>query len=133
MRAIVLGLLLLALAAPPAAAAELELHILDCGTMLGVETESFLPGVADRPEYFDMTNRCFVVVHPKGTLLWDAGFPMGYDTTATYWRRLIWVRPSRASTIARTFLARPTTARRGVLRSVFFQMLARNCSVTRCG
>ena len=77
--------LVLCLLAAPAAAADLELHVLDCGTMHGVETETFLPGVDDPPEYFDMTNRCFVVVHPKGTLLWDAGFPTGFGPSLITW------------------------------------------------
>ena len=68
------GLLLTIAAAAPAQEA-LVLHVLDCGTMSGIETEAFLPGVEDRPKRFDMVNRCFLVVHPQGTLLWDVGFP----------------------------------------------------------
>ncbi len=64
------GLLLTIAAAAPAQEA-LVLHVLDCGTMSGIETEAFLPGVEDRPKRFDMVNRCFLVVHPQGTLLWD--------------------------------------------------------------
>jgi N-acyl homoserine lactone hydrolase len=59
------------LAAP--AAKELRLYILDCGTIAGVD-----------PKTFDLTREeihgdgtfvspCYLIVHPKGTLIWDVG------------------------------------------------------------
>lgn len=86
--------LLLALLAAPAAATTVEeiplqLHVLDCGTMNGLEASSFLPGVEDRPERIDMVNRCYLVVHPKGTLLWDVGFSTGASARLQAW--LFWL------------------------------------------
>lgn len=53
----------------------LSLHVIDCGYMVGIETERFMPHVPDRPQRMDMTNRCYLVDHPDGTLVWDLGFP----------------------------------------------------------
>jgi glyoxylase-like metal-dependent hydrolase (beta-lactamase superfamily II) len=67
----------------------LHLYVLDCGTMRGVDSEPFLAGVPDRPEHLDMVNRCFLVVHPMGTLLWDVGFPDSWWFTLA--RGLFWL------------------------------------------
>jgi len=56
-------------------APEIALHVLDCGE-LNLDSAPFLPGVEERPERFDLTDRCFLIVHPQGTLLWDAGLPV---------------------------------------------------------
>jgi len=53
----------------------LSLHVLDCGVIHGMESAAFLPGVEDRPERLELVNRCYLVDHPDGTLLWDLGFP----------------------------------------------------------
>jgi len=72
-------------AVPATATAPLELHVLDCGTMDGIETDAFLSELPDPPAAFDMVNRCFLVVHPLGTLLWDVGFPRNASFTFMSW------------------------------------------------
>jgi N-acyl homoserine lactone hydrolase len=59
--------------------AQLRVVVLDCGAMRGVDAAPFLPGVADRPQRVDLVDRCYLVEHPHGRLLWDTGFP---DTRA---------------------------------------------------
>lgn len=85
---IVLALLL---AAPSGSRAGegLRLHVLDCGVLDGMDAEPFLEGVPDRPERLDMVDRCYLVVHPKGTLLWDAGLPTGFKANAMAWA--LWI------------------------------------------
>jgi len=83
--ALVATLALIALPNASAAESDITLHGVDCGALV-MDSEPFLPGVADRPEQFDMTDRCFLVVHPQGTLLWDAGLPV-----TTTWKVLTWV------------------------------------------
>ena len=90
-RVVLAGLLasiaiLLGLPRPASAAAEgLEVHVLDCGALAGMPAQPFLPDMEDRPERLDMVNRCFLVSHPSGTLLWDAGLPSGF-----LWRLATW-------------------------------------------
>jgi len=84
-RATLAFLLCSTLFAAPAQAADLRLHVLDCGRMSGMDAEAFLPEVEERPERLDMVNRCFLVVHPEGTLLWDAGLPRGLSWSAMAW------------------------------------------------
>ena len=73
-------LALLCLTANPATAGPepvpaLRLYVIDCGAMTGVPAESFLPGVAAEGETLEIVNRCYLVRHPGGDLLWDTGFP----------------------------------------------------------
>jgi N-acyl homoserine lactone hydrolase len=66
----------------------LSLYVLDCGSIHGIDSARFLPGVEDRPERLEMVNRCYLINHPDGTLLWDLGFPrtLYYRVLATlYW------------------------------------------------
>ena len=70
----------LALAAVPFAAAQtrpkppksMRLYILDCGKITGVGEAAFgfKQGQLATTE---MTTPCFLIVHPKGTLMWDTG------------------------------------------------------------
>jgi N-acyl homoserine lactone hydrolase len=71
------------LAAPVSAAAQLSsppavttirLYVLDCGTITNIYPEVF--GLT-REEVANTTMAvmCFLVVHPRGTLLWDSGLP----------------------------------------------------------
>ncbi|MGI9265137.1 MAG: MBL fold metallo-hydrolase, partial [Gammaproteobacteria bacterium] len=75
----------------------LSLHVLDCGGVHGMDSELFLPNVAERPERIEMTNRCFLIDHPDGTLLWDLGFPQSayYRMLAT----LFWIKNFGQSSI----------------------------------
>jgi glyoxylase-like metal-dependent hydrolase (beta-lactamase superfamily II) len=56
-------------AAPPVS---LRLYVFDCGTLHIADTGRF--GLKkDEVETSDMSVACFLVVHPKGTLIWDTG------------------------------------------------------------
>ncbi len=87
--AFLLAATLVLASAPAEAADDLRVHVLDCGQMNGMETEPFLPDVADRPERMDLPNRCFLVLHPQGTLLWDAGLPDSFKAHALSW--YLWI------------------------------------------
>jgi len=57
--------------APPSA---LRLYVFNCGTIDVLDVSVFQPGIG-KGERKTLTNSCYLVVHPKGTLLWDAGLP----------------------------------------------------------
>lgn len=65
-------LLTTAAAAPPTPPASPRLYIFDCGVIkgLGVELFGFKAGEVPVRDFFVP---CYLVVHPKGTLLWDVG------------------------------------------------------------
>jgi glyoxylase-like metal-dependent hydrolase (beta-lactamase superfamily II) len=50
----------------------LRLYVLDCGTITGVSGDSmgFKPGELKTA---DMITPCFLIVHPRGTMIWDTG------------------------------------------------------------
>src|SRR5262252_1336321 len=58
--------------AKPQPPKSLRLYILDCGTITGVSGDSmgFKPGELKTA---DMITPCFLVVHPRGTMIWDTG------------------------------------------------------------
>lgn len=56
----------------------LRVHVLDCGAMNGIPADELLAEVPDRPEKLDLVNRCFLIEHPQGRLLWDTGFPHSF-------------------------------------------------------
>ena len=60
----------LAAAAPVSA---LRLYILDCGTISAMDPTlfGFNPGEVNREVTF--VSPCYLIVHPKGTLMWEAG------------------------------------------------------------
>lgn len=63
--------------AAPAAAAEPtgpRLYVLDCGTIDVQDVSVFSPGVG-KNQHKRLTDSCYVVRHPKGTLVWDTGLP----------------------------------------------------------
>ncbi|RJG11208.1 hypothetical protein [Massilia cavernae] len=62
-----------ALAANPAVKA-LRLYVFDCGTVEVTDISYFSPGV-DQGKKKTLADSCYLVAHPKGTLMWDAGFP----------------------------------------------------------
>lgn len=51
--------------------AALKVYIFDCGKIDGVTAEEF--GFADGEIPTEMTTPCYLIVHPKGVLLWDTG------------------------------------------------------------
>jgi N-acyl homoserine lactone hydrolase len=67
--------LLLLLAAPAAAEPPLRLYVLDCGhaSLADAAVVSDTGELDGQP--IDLADPCFLIVHPKGALLWDAGLP----------------------------------------------------------
>lgn len=67
----------LVLAAPAAFAAPkvpaLRLYVFDCGAIDVADVSMFSPGV-DQGKSKHLTDSCYLVAHPKGTLIWDTGF-----------------------------------------------------------
>lgn len=73
----------LALAASTAASAAqetspavpaLRLYVFNCGTAEVADIAVFSPGV-NKGKKKTLTDACYLVAHPKGTLMWDTGFP----------------------------------------------------------
>src|SRR5438477_12019273 len=64
--------LLLTIAAAPKPPSSPRLYIFDCGVIkgLGVELFGFKAGEVPVRDFFVP---CYLVVHPKGTLMWDVG------------------------------------------------------------
>jgi N-acyl homoserine lactone hydrolase len=58
--------------AKPAAPAGVRLYVFDCGVIkgLGVDRFGFKPGEVPVRDFFVP---CYLVVHPRGTLMWDVG------------------------------------------------------------
>ncbi len=52
--------------------ADLTLHVFDCGEIEVRDVSLFSPGV-DKGQKKQMVDSCYLIQHPKGTLLWDAG------------------------------------------------------------
>ena len=78
-RALCASLLLLgsvAFAAPPKPVKSLRVYVFDCGTIEVKDISVFSPGV-DAGTKKVLTDSCYLVVHPKGTLMWDTGLPDG--------------------------------------------------------
>jgi len=76
MRTILLGLALatsLLAQQRPAAPSSVRLYILDCGTIVAMNPESYdlRPNEIKGP--LDFITPCYLVVHPRGTLMWDVG------------------------------------------------------------
>jgi glyoxylase-like metal-dependent hydrolase (beta-lactamase superfamily II) len=60
---------------PPAPkVSDVRLYVLDCGTIISHEPERFGLTRQDVPDP-DFSDPCFLVVHPKGILLFDTGLP----------------------------------------------------------
>jgi glyoxylase-like metal-dependent hydrolase (beta-lactamase superfamily II) len=56
----------------PAPPKSVRLYVLDCGKIVGVNGDSmgFKPGEL---AVADMVTPCFLIVHPRGTMMWDTG------------------------------------------------------------
>ncbi|MBC7685848.1 MAG: N-acyl homoserine lactonase family protein [Bdellovibrionales bacterium] len=75
-RALCASLLLLgssAFAAVPAPVKTTRVYVFDCGSIEVKDISVFSPGV-DVGKKKQLTDSCYLVVHPKGTLMWDTGF-----------------------------------------------------------
>lgn len=57
---------------PPPVVTTPRLYVLDCGALTNDQPEDF--GLKrNEVKYVDFADMCFLIVHPKGTLLWDTG------------------------------------------------------------
>lgn len=76
--AVALGALVIGAAAqaqahhPPKPPKALRLYVLDCGTIKGLDPAIFHFKKEDLAEV-DFVVPCYMIVHPKGTLMWDVG------------------------------------------------------------
>ena len=69
----VCGFAAMAQGLPPAPkVGDVRLYVLDCGTIISHEPERFGLSRQDVPDP-DFSDPCFLVVHPKGMLLFDTG------------------------------------------------------------
>lgn len=57
----------------PAAPASVRLYILDCGTIVSMDPESYDLRPNEIKGSLDFITPCYLVVHPRGTLMWDVG------------------------------------------------------------
>jgi len=62
-------------AATAAAAADVKLYALDCGTFSMPDADSFADDGAYKGRKAELVVPCYVVRHPKGDLVWDTGVP----------------------------------------------------------
>ena len=60
-------------AAPAPAVSSPRLYVFDCGTIDVKDISVFSPGV-DVGKKKVLTDSCYLIVHPKGVMMWDAGF-----------------------------------------------------------
>jgi len=51
-----------------------RLYVFDCGTIDVLDVSVFHPGIG-KGQRKTLTDSCYLIAHPKGTLLWDAGLP----------------------------------------------------------
>lgn len=56
---------------PPSA---LRVYVFNCGTIDVADISVFHPGVGKDVQK-RLTDSCYLIVHPKGTLMWDTGLP----------------------------------------------------------
>jgi glyoxylase-like metal-dependent hydrolase (beta-lactamase superfamily II) len=59
--------------ARPAAPPSVRLYILDCGTIGSMNPESYDLRAHEIKGSLDFITPCYLVVHPRGTLMWDVG------------------------------------------------------------
>lgn len=74
-----LALVLAGCVTPPAPAptpvpATTKLYVFECGTIDVADISVFQPGIG-KNQHKRLTDSCYLIAHPKGTLLWDAGLP----------------------------------------------------------
>ncbi|UUZ52668.1 hypothetical protein LP419_25820 [Massilia sp. H-1] len=59
--------------AKPRLVKQLRVYVFDCGTIDVSDISVFSPGV-DVGQKKTLTDSCYLIAHPKGTLMWDTGF-----------------------------------------------------------
>jgi glyoxylase-like metal-dependent hydrolase (beta-lactamase superfamily II) len=69
----VFGMLIASAASAAPAAKELRLYILDCGTIAPMDPKLFSLTKDEIHSDGSFVSPCYLVVHPKGTLIWDVG------------------------------------------------------------
>jgi len=74
----IIALLLLTACATdkPSPVQAMRLYVFNCGSIEVLDVSIFHPGIG-KGERKMLTNSCYLVVHPNGSLLWDAGLPDG--------------------------------------------------------
>ncbi len=72
----VVGLAAIGCAHKPAAQTNVgpKLYVMNCGTIDIADISVFRPG-QNIGEHKRFTDSCYLIVHPKGTLMWDTGLP----------------------------------------------------------
>ncbi len=53
-----------------------KLYVFDCGNITVSDVSVFSPGV-DKGKKKHLTNSCYLIIHPKGNMIWDTGLPDG--------------------------------------------------------
>lgn len=51
---------------------DIKLYVFDCGKIINTDLSVFTPGENENVKK-ELSNSCYLIVHPKGTLLWDTG------------------------------------------------------------
>lgn len=71
---------------------DLKVYVLDGGRLVTEDASIFSADGNYKNEHWDMANPCYLVVHPKGMLMWDCGFedsladlPSGYNSGRSIW------------------------------------------------
>ena len=59
---------------PATSPQELRLYAFNCGSIETTDVSVFHPGIGAGERKL-LTNSCYLVIHPKGSLMWDAGLP----------------------------------------------------------
>jgi glyoxylase-like metal-dependent hydrolase (beta-lactamase superfamily II) len=59
-------------AQPEVGRTKIRLYVIDCGRMAAKDKSRWSPGV-DEGVSVDLSDRCYLIKHPKGTLLWNTG------------------------------------------------------------
>lgn len=74
MRSLLLGILLSMTVALGQSAKPLRLYIMDCGTIGEMDMKLYNLTKEEVKGPLDLVNICYLIVHPRGTLLWDSGY-----------------------------------------------------------
>lgn len=73
--AVVVGVVLSACVTErPATSPSLRLYVFNCGSIAVMDVSVFHPGIG-KDQRKQLTDSCYLIVHPKGSLMWDAGLP----------------------------------------------------------
>lgn len=71
---------------------DIKVYVLDGGRLVTEDASIFSADGNYKGEHWDMANPCYLVVHPKGILMWDCGFsdsladlPDGYNSGRSIW------------------------------------------------